>query len=139
MKFFKNFKNFLSIFFIDFSLGGPFLEVKSWSKTAFTNERQTEDAWPPIFFFGAFLTYFYDFSIFSKISIFYNFSKKSKKTPIFRNFTDFHWFLLIFSDFLQILVKIHYFSLFLAIFTYFWAIIAKVSKISKKREKMQKV
>jgi hypothetical protein len=58
---------------------------------------------------------------------------------MFRNFTNFYWFLLIFSDFLRILAKMHCFSLFLAIFTYFWVILAKMSKISKKREKMQKV
>jgi hypothetical protein len=46
---------------------------------------------------------------------------------------------VIFSDFLQILAKNHYFSLFLVIFMYFWVILAKMSKISKKREKMQKV
>jgi hypothetical protein len=137
--FLKIFKIFYPFFLSIFRSNDLFQGSKVGRKLHSLYKHKLKTHFGRIFFFGAFLTYFFDFSIFSKIAIFYNFSKKSKKTQIFRNFTDFYWFLVIFSDFSQILAKIHCFSLFLVSFTYFCVISAKMSKISKKREKMQKV
>jgi hypothetical protein len=80
MKFFKNFKNFLLFFFIDFSLGVTFLEVESWSKTAFTTLITRVDAFRAIFRFRAFFDRFCQFfNFFKNLDFFTIFQKNRKK------------------------------------------------------------